>query len=46
MNSEFKTTPFIRLQGKWLEAVGFKVGSEFIAEIEDNQITLKLKENK
>lgn len=42
MNSEFKTTPFIRLQGKWLETVGFKVGSSFTAEIIENKIVLKI----
>jgi len=42
MNSEFNSNPYIRLQGKWLNEVGFKIGSQFIAEIENNKITLKI----
>lgn len=42
MNSEFKTTPFIRLQGKWLTELGFEIGTQFTAEIENNRIVLKL----
>lgn len=41
MDSSYKTTPFIRLQGKWLESVGFTVGSKFIAEIKNDKIILK-----
>lgn len=44
MNSEFKTTPFIRLQGKWLTELGFEVGTQFVAEIENKRIILKLNE--
>lgn len=44
MNSNFETLPFIRLQGKWLSELGFKVGTQFTAEIEDNKIVLKLNE--
>lgn len=44
MNSFSKTTPFIRLQGKWLEEIGFKVGSRFTAEFEENKIVLKIRE--
>lgn len=32
--------PYIRLQGDWLIDAGFEIGSLFIAEIEENKITL------
>lgn len=44
MNGEFKVTPFIRLQGKWLDELGFKVGSKFSAEIKEGKILLKIGE--
>lgn len=44
MNSNRKNTPYIRLQGKWLQEIGFKVGTQFTAEVVKNQIILKLNE--
>jgi hypothetical protein len=44
MNSNRKSIPHIRLQGIWLEEVGFKVGTQFTAEVIDNKIILKLNE--
>ena len=40
---EFKSTPFIRLQGKWLTELGFNVGAKFTANINKYLITLKVK---
>lgn len=38
-------TPFIRLQGRWLDEAGFGIGSSFTAEIVEDRIILKLKSN-
>lgn len=32
--------PFIRLSGKWLDQLGFKVGTKFHIEKEENKIIL------
>ena len=32
--------PFIRLSGRWLDELGFKVGTKFHIEKEENKITL------
>lgn len=42
MKSDFKTTPFIRLQGNWLKELGFNVGCQYTAQIEQNKIILIL----
>lgn len=44
MNSDRKSIPYIRLQGIWLDEVGFKVGTQFTAEVIENKIILKLNE--
>lgn len=43
-NSEHKEVPYIRLQGNWLNAAGFEIGSLFIAEVLENKIVLIKKE--
>jgi len=42
MNSEFRETPYIRLQGKWLKQIGFNVGSQFVVLVKENKIELKI----
>lgn len=37
---ELHTVPFIRISGKWLERIGFGIGSKFILKISDNALTL------
>lgn len=37
-----KCVPFIRLSGKWLEELGFNVGSNFMLVKENNKLTLSL----
>jgi len=34
LNNNCKETPFIRLQGKWLEEAGFKIGDK--VEVQEN----------
>lgn len=33
--------PYVRLQGKWLDEIGFEIGSAFQLEIIDSSIILK-----
>lgn len=40
MNMNFKSVPFIRLSGKWLNEAGFGIGSSFVAEVIENKIVL------
>lgn len=35
-----KSVPFIRISGKWLEKIGFNIGSKYQLRISDNGITL------
>lgn len=44
MNDSFVATPFIRLQGRWLDEAGFRIGSLFTAEIFENKIILVRKD--
>lgn len=37
-----KEVAFIRISGKWLEALGFKAGSKYIVEEKHGQLILKL----
>jgi toxic protein SymE len=34
--------PEIRLEGKWLEKLGFKVGSEIVIQPEENKLTIMI----
>ncbi|RXE58021.1 type I addiction module toxin, SymE family [Acetivibrio mesophilus] len=36
--------PFIKLHGKWLELLGFKIGKKIIVEEEPNKLIIRLKE--
>ena len=39
----YKTgVPQIRLQGEWLDAVGFKAGEHIIVEVQDREIHIRL----
>jgi len=40
MNTNFKSVPYIRLSGSWLNEAGFGIGSLFVAETEENKIVL------
>ena len=37
--------PFIKLHGKWLELLGFKIGKKIIVEEEPNKLIIRLKKN-
>ena len=37
-----KSTPCIRLQGRWLEELGFKTGSEFMVHEEERKLVIEL----
>lgn len=43
MNTNFKSVPYIRLSGNWLQEAGFGIGSLFVAEVEENKIVLTKK---
>lgn len=45
-NSKFKTVPFIRLSGEWLQSFGFSVGMHFILTADRNSIKLQLVDSK
>ena len=44
MDTNFKSVPYIRLSGNWLNEVGFGIGSLFVAEVEENKIVLTKKQ--
>lgn len=39
-----KETPFIRLQGRWLEKLGFEIGKKVIVEESQGKLVLKVEE--
>ncbi len=41
-NHKFKTVPFIRLSGAWLQSIGFNVGMHFILSADRSSIKLQL----
>ncbi|WP_237276426.1 SymE family type I addiction module toxin [Tenacibaculum ovolyticum] len=40
------TVPEIRLEGKWLEELGFKQGNEVIIEQKKNKLTITVRKEK
>lgn len=38
---ENNKVPYIRISGKWLEDIGFRVGENFSLDVKNNQILLK-----
>lgn len=42
MNSTYRTKPYIRLSGSWLEEHGFLIGTQFKVEAEDNKLILEV----
>lgn len=43
---DYITVPEIRLEGKWLEDLGFLEGNEVVIEQENNKLTITLKKIK
>lgn len=41
-NCNFKEVPYIRLSGKWLQDMGFTIGSNFTVITDKNTVSLKL----
>ena len=45
-NYNCKETPFIRLQGKWLEAVGFKIGDKVEVREQREELVIRVVKDK
>jgi len=45
-NYNCKETSFIRLQGKWIEDAGFKIGDKIEVREQHEELVIKLMKNK
>ncbi|WP_458785184.1 SymE family type I addiction module toxin [Vallitalea sediminicola] len=43
MKNDFSTYPLIRLQGKWLEKLGFNIGDKVQVTCDKEQLIIKIK---
>ncbi len=41
-NYNCKETPFIRLQGKWLEDIGFRIGDKIEVQEQPEELVIKI----